>query len=112
MNSPTWAASRSTGSRYDAKRCNLSSLLSEQSRTTSQVWLVMFSVSLVMLQQACHAHFCFVWGIQVVANQCLAADMTLRPSASSLIRILGVLKEAAEKGDPAAWKDVNIGNIV
>ena len=51
-------------------------------------------------------------GIQVVANQCLAADMTLRPSASSLIRILGVLKEAAEKGDPAAWKDVNIGNIV
>ena len=50
--------------------------------------------------------------LQVVANQCLAADMTLRPSASSLIRILGVLKEAAEKDDPAAWKDVNIGNIV
>ncbi len=50
--------------------------------------------------------------VQVVANQCLAADMTLRPSASSLIRILGVLKEAAEKNDPAAWKDVNIGNIV
>ncbi|KAL3145632.1 hypothetical protein ABBQ32_003175 [Trebouxia sp. C0010 RCD-2024] len=49
---------------------------------------------------------------KVVANQCLAADMTLRPSASSLIRILGVLKEAAEKNDPAAWKDVNIGNIV
>ncbi|KAA6429761.1 MAG: hypothetical protein FRX49_00193 [Trebouxia sp. A1-2] len=49
---------------------------------------------------------------KVVANQCLAADMTLRPSASSLIRILGVLKEAANKNDPAAWKDVNIGNIV
>lgn len=53
-----------------------------------------------------------VSNVQVVANQCLAADMTLRPSASSLIRILGVLKEAAEKDDPAAWKDVNIGNIV